>query len=45
MLEKIVDSEVGDSGGGVCLLFIEPGDSIDRRVNLRLPSNPCRLSE
>ena len=45
MFEEILNGEVGESGGGVCLLVFEPVDLLDRRVNVRLPCDPCCLSE
>ena len=41
----IMDSEIDDSGGGICLLVVEPGDLLDRCVNVRLICDPRYFSE
>ena len=37
--------EVDESGGGVFLLFVNPGDPLDKRMNVHLPCDPYRFSE
>ena len=45
VFKYIMEGEVGDSGGGICLLVVEPGDPLDRCMNLHLICDPCCFSE
>ena len=45
MFEEVTDGEVSKLIYGVCLLVVDPGDTFDRRKNVRLHSDPCRFAK